>query len=107
MMTNRSSAATTERFFETSGPMAVSLLKCDSRRYRECLMSGRGAVTVWLSSGEVEHIVGTRYLDVGQVRGDEIDGVVEVIYLGEVLRSYAAGTWTRWQSVEAADPFTG
>lgn len=78
--------------------MAVSLLECDSRRYRECLMSDRGAVTVWLSTGEVEHIAGTRYLDVGQVRGEECEGALEIIYLGEVLRSYPAGTWTRWES---------
>lgn len=98
-MTNSSSDVTAaERFFETSGPMAVSLLECDSRHYRECLVSDRGAVTVWLSSGELEHIAGTRYLDVGQVRADENEGILEVIYLGEVLRSYRAGTWTRWES---------
>jgi hypothetical protein len=66
-------------------------------------MSDRGAVTVWLSSGEVEHIAGTRYLDVERLRADEIEGAVEVIYLGVVLRSYPAGTWTRWKSMDNSD----
>ncbi len=96
----------TERFFEASGPMATSLLKCNAHRYRECLMSDRGAVTMWLSSGEVEHIAGTRYLDIERLRGEENEGAVEVIYLGVVLRSYPAGTWKRWESVETVDPFT-
>lgn len=102
-MTNSSSEVTAvQRFFEASGPMATSLLACDSHRYNECLMSDRGAVTVWLSSGEVERIVGTRYLDVERLRADESDGALEVIYLGVILRSYPAGTWTRWE--QAPEP---
>lgn len=87
--------------------MATKVFPCDSRYYRECLTADRGAVSVWLPSGEVEHVAGTWYLDVGRVRGEEIDGVVEIIYLGVPLRSYPAGTWTGWEQVEGADPFTG
>ncbi|WP_078315385.1 hypothetical protein [Mycobacterium sp. D16Q16] len=102
-MTNSSSDVTAaERFYAASGPMATSVMECDSHYYAECLMSGRGAVTVWLSSGEVEHIAGTRYLDMERLRGEEIEGVLEVIYLGEVLRSYPAGTWTRWEHVDGS-----
>lgn len=79
--------------------MATSVTECDSHYYRECLMSDRGAVTVWLTSGEMEHVAGTRHLDEGQVRGEEDDGVLEIIYMGEVLCSYPAGTWTRWEGV--------
>ncbi|MGP4057782.1 hypothetical protein ACTWP6_23655 [Mycobacterium sp. 4D054] len=106
MTNNNSEVTAVERFFEASGPMATSLLECNSRRYEECLKSNRGAVTVWLASGKVERIAGTRYLEVERLRGEEVDGVLEVLYLGEVLRSYADGTWTRWQQVEGADPFT-
>lgn len=77
--------------------MATSVRECDSRYYAECLMSGRGAVTVWLGSGEVEHVAGTRYLDVEHLRAEENEGALEIIYLGVVLRSYPAGSWTRWQ----------
>lgn len=107
MMNSNSEVTAVERFYAASGPMATSVMECDARYYRECLMADRGAITVWLSSGEVEHIAGTRYLDVERVRADEIDGALEVIYLGEVLQSYPAGTWTRWEQVEGADPFTG
>ncbi|WP_052537040.1 hypothetical protein [Mycobacteroides abscessus] len=107
-MTNNSrNVKAAERFYAASGPMATTVMECDARYYRECLMADRGAVTVWLSSGEVEHVAGTWYLDVERVRGDEIDGALEVIYLGVTLRRYPAGTWTRWETVEAADPFTG
>lgn len=90
-----------ERFYAASGPMATSVRECDSHHYAECLMSDRGAVTVWLSSGEVEHIAGTRYLQVERLRGEENGGALEIIYLGVVLRSYAAGTWTRWQDEDS------
>lgn len=106
MVSNSSEVTAVERFYAASGPMATSVMECDSHYYRECLMSDRGAVTVWLSSGDVEHIAGTRYLDVERLRGEENDGAVEIIYLGVVLRSYPAGAWKRWESVEAADPFT-
>lgn len=100
-MTNSSSdVAAAERFFAASGPMATWVMECDEHYYAECLMSGRGAVTVWLSSGEVEHIAGTRYLDVERLRADENEGALEVICIGEVLRSYPAGTWTRWEGVD-------
>ncbi len=92
-----------ERFYAAEGPMATSVRECDARYYAECLMSGRGAVTVWLSSGEVEHVAGTRYLDVEQLRGEENEGALATVYLGVVLRSYPAGTWTRWQSVDSAE----
>lgn len=82
--------------------MATSARECDSRYYAECLMSGRGAVSVWLSSGEVEHVAGTRHLHVERLRGEEDEGALEIIYLGVVLRSYPAGTWTRWQDVDGA-----
>lgn len=82
--------------------MATSVMECDSRYYAECLTSGRGAVTVWLNSGEVEHVAGTRYLDMEKLRADENEGTLEIIYLGVVLRSYPAGTWTRWESVDGA-----
>lgn len=102
-MTNNSSDVTAaERFYAASGPMATSVMECRSHYYRECLMSDRGAVTVWLRSGEVEHVAGTRYLDVGQVRGEDNEGTLEIIYLGEVLRSYPTATWTRWESVGSA-----
>lgn len=107
-VTNSNSEVTAvERFYAASGPMATSVMECEARYYRECLMSDRGAVTVWLASGEVEHIAGTRYLDVERVRADQIDCALEVIYLGEVLRSYPAGTWKRWEQMEGADPYTG
>ncbi len=82
--------------------MATSVMECDSTYYAECLMLGRGAVTVWLRSGEVEHIAGTRYLDVERLRGDENEGTLEIIYLGEVLRSYPAGTWKQWECMDSA-----
>lgn len=82
--------------------MATSVMECRSHYYRECLMSDRGAVTVWSRCGDVEHVAGTRYLDVGQVRGEENEGTLQIIYLGEVLRSYPAGTWTRWESADRA-----
>ncbi|WP_457063370.1 hypothetical protein [Mycobacteroides abscessus] len=102
-MTNSSSDVTAaERFYAASGPMATSVMECDSRYYAECLMSGRGAVTVWLSSGEVEHVAGTRYLDVEKLRADENEGTLEIIYLGVVLRTYPVGTWKRWECVDGA-----
>ncbi|ACY23841.1 hypothetical protein Gbro_4720 [Gordonia bronchialis DSM 43247] len=102
-MTNSSSDVTAaERFYAASGPMATSVMECDSRYYAECLMSGRGAVTVWLNSGEVEHVAGTRYLDAEKLRADENGGTLEIIYLGVVLRAYPTGTWTRWESVDSA-----
>ncbi|WP_079631399.1 hypothetical protein [Mycobacteroides abscessus] len=107
MVNNSRNETTVVRYYAASGPMATSVMECDARYYRECLMADRGAVSVWLRSGEVEHVAGTRYLDVERLRGEEIDGALEVIYLGEALRSYPAGTWTRWECVEAADPFTG
>ena len=82
--------------------MATSVMECDKHYYAECLMAGRGAVTVWLSSGAVEHIAGTRYLDVERLRADETEGTLEIIYLGVVLRLYPAGTWTRWEHVDSA-----
>ncbi|QZH65032.1 hypothetical protein [Mycolicibacterium farcinogenes] len=106
-MTNNNSEVTeVERFYAAEGPMATKVFPCDARYYRECLMSDRGAVIVWLSSGDVERTAGTYYLHVGRVRGEENEGVLEIIYLGEVLRSYPAGTWTRWEQMEGADPFT-
>lgn len=104
MSNNRDMPA--ERFYATDGPMATKVFPCDARYYRECLTADRGAVTVWLASGDVEHVAGTWYLHVERVRGEENEGVVEIIYLGRVLRSYPAGTWTRWEEVEGADPFT-
>ncbi|OBK50181.1 hypothetical protein A5656_27400 [Mycobacterium gordonae] len=102
-MTNSSSDVTAaERFYAASGPMATSVMECDSHYYAECLMSGRGAVAVWLSSGDVEHIAGTRYLDAERLRADENEGALEIIYLGEVLRSYPAGAWTRWECADSA-----
>lgn len=97
-MSNSSEVTAVERFYAAEGPMARKVLPCDARYCRECLTADRGAVTVWLSSGEVEHIAGTWYLHVERLRGEEIDGVLEIIYLGVVLRSYPAGTWTRWGS---------
>jgi hypothetical protein len=102
-MTNSSSDVTAaERFYAASGPMATSVMECDEHYYAECLMAGRGAVMVRLSSGEVEHMAGTRYLDVEKLRGEENNGALEIIYLGVVLRSYPAGTWKRWESVDSA-----
>lgn len=103
MVNNNSEVTAVERFYAASGPMATSVMECDARYYRECLMADRGAVTVWLSSGEVEHVAGTRYLDVERLRGDEIDGALEIIYLGVTLRTYPAGTWTRWECVDTAE----
>lgn len=98
MVNNNSEVTAVERFYAASGPMASSVMECESRYYHECLMADRGAVSVWLSSGEVERTAGTRYLHVERLRGEENEGVLEIIYLGEVLRSYPAGTWTRWES---------
>lgn len=103
MVNNSRNETTVERFYAASGPMATSVFECDARYYRECLMADRGAVTVWLSSGEVEHVAGTWYLDVERVRGDEIDGAIEVIYVGVTLRKYPAGTWTGWETVDTAE----
>lgn len=80
--------------------MATSVMECDSHYYAECLMSGRGAVSVWLSSGVVEHVAGTRYRDVERLCAEENEGALEIIYLGVVLRSYPAGTWKRWDYAE-------
>ncbi|WP_234783277.1 hypothetical protein [Mycolicibacter heraklionensis] len=92
-----------ETFYAASGPMATSVFERDARYYAECLMSGRGAVTVWLCSGEIEHVAGTRYLHVERLRGDEIDGALEITYLGVTLRTYPAGAWTRWANVDTAE----
>lgn len=91
-----------ERFYAASGPMATSVMECDSHYYTECLMSGRGAVTVWLPSGEVEHVAGTRYLNVERLRAEQNEGALEIIYLGVVLRLYPAGTWKRSECVDGA-----
>jgi hypothetical protein len=99
MMSGSEEVQAAERFYTASGPMSTSVAECNSHYYAECLMSDRGAVTVWLSTGEVERIAGTRYLEVDRLRCDENEGVLEIIYLGVVLRSYAAGTWTRWESL--------
>lgn len=99
MLNNTSEVIAVERFYIASGPMATSVMECDSHYYDECLMSGRGAVTVWLQSGEVEHVAGTRYLDVGRLRAEENEGALEIVYLGFALRSYPIGTWTRWEGV--------
>lgn len=101
-MTNKISNMPAERFYATDGPMATKVFPCSSHYYRECLMSDRGAVTVWLRSGEVEHIAGTYYLHVERLRADEINGTLEIVYLGVVLRSYPTGTWTRWADVHIA-----
>lgn len=100
MINSSSDVTAAERFYAASGPMATSVVECDSHYYSECLLSGRGAVTVWLNSGEVEHVAGTRYLDVEHLRAEENAGTLEIIYLGVVLRSYPVGAWTRWECVD-------
>lgn len=92
-----------ERFYAADGPMATSATECSSDYFAECLLSGRGAVTVWLRSGEVEHLAGTRYLDVERIRVDENQGALEIIYLGITLRSHPAGTWSRWEYFGSAE----
>jgi len=101
MVSSSSDVTAAERFYAASGPMATSVMECDSNYYAECLMSDRGEVTVWLRSGEVEHIAGTRHLEVERLRGEENKGALEIIYLGVALRSYTAGTWERWEYVDS------
>lgn len=93
-------SSTVKRYYAAEGPSATAVIRCGADYFAECLMSNRGAVTVWLHSGEVEHVAGTRYLDAERIRAEEDEGSLEIIYLGIPLKTYPSGTWDRWVYVD-------
>lgn len=80
----------TVRFYVTDGPLAVSMSEASESYFREGLAAGRGGVRVILRNGTTELISGSRYLEKGtQIRAEELDGQLQIVYLGVVLREYS------------------
>jgi hypothetical protein len=80
------------RFYITDGPLATTVSEADDTYFRECLHAGRGGVRVILSDGSTELIAGSRYLEAGtQLRAEVVSGQLQIVYLGEVLRTSRLG----------------
>lgn len=93
----------TDKYFAAQGPLATDVMECHRPYFTEGILSRTGAIGVRLHNGEVHHITGTRYLytEAGaRIRAEDIDGTLEVIYLGEVLVSYAPGEWADWTDLQ-------
>lgn len=91
-----------ERYYAANGPLASSVSEVSADYFDEGLAYGRaGGVRVDLTDGSTEWITGTRYLngEDARVRAEVVEGVLEVIYLGEVWRTYPADAWTGWSLV--------
>ncbi|WP_181873877.1 MULTISPECIES: hypothetical protein [Tsukamurella] len=92
-----------ERYYAAEGPLASSVFEVSADYFDEGLTYGRaGGVRVDLADGSTEWITGTRYLngEGARVRAEAIEGVLEVIYMGEVWRTYPAEAWTGWSLLE-------
>jgi hypothetical protein len=77
------------KFYVTDGPLATSVSEVSEAYFQECLEAGHGGVRVSLSDATTEFVAGSRYLEPGtQIRAEEIEGRLQIFYLGVILRDY-------------------
>jgi hypothetical protein len=78
------------KYYVAEGPLATSVSEVSAAYFQECMHAGRGRARVVLADGTTELISGSRYLEPGtRIRVEEIEGHLEITYLGAVLRQYS------------------
>jgi hypothetical protein len=91
-------------FYVTDGPLATRVSEVSEGYFQECREAGHGGTRVVLSDGTTEWIVGSRYLDPRtSIRAEVVEGHLQVLYLGEVLREYTH--WIDYTNIGAPQGF--